>query len=283
MPNIVFFGSSSFSSVILDKLNKTKFCPFLVITTKNSNLKTNIPIQYFPPLIKEADLFIVASFGKILSKKILDIPRYGSLNIHPSLLPLHRGPSPIQQTILNNDKKTGTTIILMDELVDHGKIITQKEYLIEQKEDFLTLEKKLAELSADLLIETIPDWLNNKIKARTQEEEKATYTRLFKKQDGKINWQEDSETIERKIRAFNSWPGSFTFWKKNDKDIRIKILKAKANQINISNITGKVHNDFTVQCQKGVLKVELLQLEGKRPVLAKDFLKGNKINENILF
>ncbi|MDD5606250.1 MAG: methionyl-tRNA formyltransferase [Candidatus Pacebacteria bacterium] len=283
MLKIVFFGSSTFSSVILNKLSKTKFCPFLIATTKNSNLKTDIPIKFFPFLIKEADLFIVASFGRILSKKILSIPKYGSLNIHPSLLPKHRGPSPLQQTILNNDQKTGTTIILMDELIDHGKIVSQKEYLIKQKETFLSLEKKLAEISADLLIKTIPDWISKKIIPIYQKEEQATYTHLFQKEDGKIDWQESSDIIERKIRALNPWPGCFTFWKKNNKDIRIKILRAKNYQKNISDIPGKVYDNLTIQCKKGTLVIELLQIEGKKPVLAQDFLKGNKINESILF
>ncbi len=280
MGKIIFFGSSEFSSIILEKLSKTKFCPNLVIT---SNLKTTLPTQSSFSNLPKSDFFIVASFGKILPKKIIDIPKNGCLNIHPSLLPKYRGPSPIQQTILNNDQKTGTTIILMDELIDHGKIITQEEYLIKEKENFLSLEKKLAELSFNLLIKTLPDWLSNKIKATSQDEKKATYTKLFQKNDGKINWQEPAELIERKIRAFYPWPGTFTFWKKNDKNIRIKILKAKANLKNISSTPGKVHNNLTIQTKKGVLIIEKLQIEGKKPITAEEFLKGYpKIYENIL-
>ncbi len=262
---IVFFGSSNFSNIILKKFKKTEFAPSLVITDK-------LPIRL------EGDLFIVASFGKILSKKIINIPKHGCLNVHPSLLPEYRGPSPIQQTILNNDKKTGSTIILMDEKIDHGKIITQKEIKI-GKETFLSLEKKLAELSFNLLIEILPKWIEGKINPNPQKESEATYTILLKRNDGKINWKESSLKIERKIRAFDPWPGTFTFWK----NIRIKILKGKENKKNLSKIPGKVHKNLIVQCQKGTLKIERLQIEGKKPTNSRDFLNGHpEIIGNVL-
>lgn len=274
MAKIVFFGSSNFSSIILEKISKTKFCPFLVITTKESKIEeeTNLPVEYLPLKIKRADLFIVASFGKILSKEMIDVPKYGSLNIHPSLLPKYRGPSPIQQTILNDDKKTGTTIILMDELIDHGPIVTQQEYEIKEKETFLSLEKKLAEVSVNLLIETLSNWLLGEIKTITQNDSQASFTKLFKKDDGKINWNKPANLIEREIRALNPWPGSFSFLENK----RIKILEADYNNNNVSQIPGQIKDNFIIQCNPGSLMVKKIQLEGKKPTLIQDFLRGNK-------
>ncbi len=285
MLKIVFFGSSNFSSIILERIKKTDICPFLIITTDNSLIKkrTKIPVKIYPCEIEKSDLFVVASFGKILPKKILEIPFYGALNVHPSLLPKHRGASPIQGAILNNDKKTGTTIILMDEIIDHGKIIAQQEYKMKRKETFSSLEKRLAEISADLLIKTVPLWIKKEIKEKKQEEKETSYTKLLTKEDGRIDWHEEASLIERKVRALNPWPGTFTFWKKNDKNIRIKILEAEEEKKDFSLIPGKVGSNFIIQTGKGSLRPTKIQLEGKKPVLIEDFLKGNKIYEDILF
>ena len=200
---IVFMGTPEFGAIILEKLVKTPYKPILVITApdkpkgrkqiltpppvKQTAQKYDIPVEQ-PEKIGNwklkienlsPDLGIVAAYGQILPKTILDIPKYGFLNVHPSLLPRWRGPSPIQYTILNGDKETGVTIILMNEKMDHGPILAQRELEFSIFNfQFPNLCDKLAELGAKLLIETIPKWINGEITPKPQDESKATYTKF---------------------------------------------------------------------------------------------------------
>ncbi len=304
---IIFVGTGEFGAKILEKLAFSQFKPFLVITNvdkvagrkkiltpppvKIVAKKLNIPFWQTEKIknltfeIKKLkpDLILVASFGQILPKEILEIPKHGCLNIHPSLLPRWRGPSPIQYTILNGDEKTGVTIIKMTEKIDAGPIVAQKELsFYTKKEDYLTLHQKLSILSANLLLETLPKWIKGEILPRPQDEKKATYSKLLKKEDGKINWQNTAEQIERKVRAFNPWPGVFTFWEilKNT-FVRIKVLKARVYKFPLekSYPIGKVlvvpQNEIGVQCKKDFLVIEKLQMEGKKETFAEDFLRGH--------
>ncbi len=272
---IVFLGTPEFGAIILKGLIKNGYKPVLVYDFEK--------IEKLKP-----DLVIVASYGKIIPKEILEIPRYGCLNVHGSLLPKYRGPSPIQTAILNGDKETGITIILMDEKIDHGKIISNSKFLISNKKiAYQELNKKLAELGVKLLIETIPKWINGEIKAKAQDESKATYTKIIKKEDGKIDWKKSAEEIERQIRAFYPWPGTFTFFKKNSppslppslklrrtrklrrtsKILRVKILEAES-------LDKENPKQLCIKCKKGYLAIKKLQPESKKPMTAEDFLRG---------
>lgn len=241
-------------------------------TLRGVRLGTSRKIENLSP-----DLIVVAAYGQILPKEILKIPKYGSLNIHPSLLPKYRGPSPIQTTILNGDKETGVTIILMDEKIDHGKIISNIQYPISNKKiTYPELSQKLAELGVKLLIDTIPRWINDEITAQSQDDSKATYTKTLKKEDGKINWEKSAKETERQIRAFNPWPGAFTFWRNK----RIKILQTKVvKPTKPCGPPGKTFldskNKLCVCCGKDSLIIEELQIEGKKPVNSEDFLRGH--------
>jgi len=267
---IVFIGTPKFGAIILEKLIENKFKPVLVITAQDKPVgrkqiltpstvkiiaqKYNIPVQNTIYKIRDTkpDLVVVAAFSQILPKEILTIPKYGCLNVHPSLLPKYRGPSPIQAAILNGDKKTGATIILMDEKMDHGEIVANSEFQItNSKITSEELLKELANLGAKLLVETIPKWVNDKIKLKVQDESRATYTKILKKEDGKINWQKPAEKIERQIRALNPWPGTYTIYKGK----RLKILKAEI-----------LNNQ---------LVIKEAQLEGKKPMSFEDFLRGH--------
>jgi len=201
---IAFFGTSEFGEIVREKLKAAGF-------------------QLVDPGSPQVDLIVVAFYGKILSKKELEIPTYGALNVHPSLLPKYRGPTPIPTTILNGDTETGVTIIQMDEEVDHGPIVVSKKFEIGNKE-FTTpeLRKVLWELGGDPLVEVIPKWVAGEIIPQEQEHDKATYTEKLTREDGKIDWSKPTVYIERQVRAFYPWPGAFTFWK----DKRVKILKA---------------------------------------------------------
>jgi len=233
----------------------------------------------------EPDLIVVAAYGQILPKEVLEIPKYGCLNLHPSLLPRWRGPSPIQFTILNGDEETGVTIILMNEKMDQGPIIANSKFKIQNlKITYKELEKELAGLGAKLLIKTIPKWIEGKIEPTPQDESKATYTKILRKTDGKIDWKKSAIDIERQIRAFEIFPGSFCLWPnpKNNRELKIKILKASVSlQKNHGpfGIKGKTFlapdNKIAVQTGKDFLIIEKLQLEGKKPTTSKEFLNGH--------
>lgn len=256
---IVFIGTPDFGAIVLKELVK-KYKPVLVITTSSESpvaqeAKTNnIPISFDLDEIKKIspDLTITAAYGKIIPKDILSIPKYGSLNIHPSLLPKYRGPSPIQATILNGDEKTGVTIMLMDSEIDHGAIISSSEFSISKDYEYKELDRVLALEGSKLLLETIPKWIKGEIKAKEQDHSKATFTKIIKKRDGQIDWKKSPEVIERQVRAFNPWPGTFTIWK--DKIIKILKVEIKDNKIVIKKI----------------------QPEGKKSMDFEDFLRGHK-------
>ncbi|MDP3741009.1 MAG: methionyl-tRNA formyltransferase, partial [bacterium] len=156
------------------------------------------------------EINIVASYGKLIPKWLIDAPKFGSLNIHPSLLPKYRGPSPIQAAILNGDEQTGVTIIKLDQQLDHGPIVSQSIFNIPNSIFYKDLHDKLANLGAELLIKTIPDYVSGKIKPRPQDHSKATFTKIITKDDARIDWSKPSEEIDRLIRAYSTWPVAWT-------------------------------------------------------------------------
>jgi len=276
---IIFFGTPRFGATILEGLIKNNYKPVLVITAPDKpvgrkQILTSPPVKKIaekynitvtqPEKIKEAaieiknlnpDLIICAAYGQIIPKEILEIPKHGCLNIHPSLLPKYRGASPIQTVILNGDKETGVTIILMDEKMDHGPIITQTKYKIPDDINHKELDSALAKQGVHLLVKTLPKWINSEIEAKAQDESKTTYTKILKKEDGKINWKKSVEEIERQIRAFCPWPGTFAFIKHKSEILRVKILEAGISK-------------------EKKLIIKKLQPEGKKVMTLEEFKKG---------
>ena len=272
---IVFIGTPEFGAVILEALCHANMAPVLVVTETDKPVgrkkiitpppvkivaeKHNISILQLETMSGgptsfqiegKPDLIAVASYGKILPKEILEIPKHGCLNVHPSLLPKYRGATPVQSAILNGDKETGVTIMLMDEQIDHGPIIAQRKITVGTNETYLQLHDRLAELGASLLIDTIPDWIGGKIKLTPQDEAHATYTKILTREDGEIDWRKSPQEIDRQIRALNPWPGVYTVQKKK----RIKILKA--------------------MIENGKLLIKQVQPEGKKPISFEDFKRG---------
>lgn len=276
---IVFFGNPKFALPALGSLMREKYQITGVITAPDKpvgrkHIITPPPVKvlaqkngltiYQPEnkaeLLKimknlQPDLAIVAAFGMIFPKEILSIPKYGFINIHPSILPRWRGPSPIQTAILNGDEKTGITLFLMDEEIDHGPIISNEKLVMSNEETTEILSKKLSELGADLLIETLPKFVAGEITPLPQNEAEVTYTKKFSTQDAYVEPKnleeaqqkggEIAEKIERKIRALNPEPGVWTLRQAQGKQKRIKILEAKL-------VEGK-------------LKITQIQTEGKKP------------------
>ncbi|MBE3564434.1 MAG: methionyl-tRNA formyltransferase [Thermogemmatispora sp.] len=229
-----------------------------------------------------ADLYIVTAFGQILPQAVLDQPRYGTLNIHASLLPKYRGVSPISEAILQGESETGVTIMLLDAGIDTGPILHQRRLPIDPDDTTETLSAKLAELGATALLETLPRWIAGEITPQPQDESQASYTRMLRKEDGQINWQRPAIWLARMVRAYTPWPGSYTFWRGK----LLKILKATALSEEQSPLPrnlppGTVHRHtlageelLAIACGEGWLLVSHLQLEGRKAISAAEFLRG---------
>jgi len=270
-PTFVFFGSSQFSRYVLEELELAGFSPLLSITSARDALPTE-------ELRKTgADVFVVASFGKILPKELIELPRYKTLNVHPSLLPQLRGPAPIQDTILGKGVP-GVTIIRMDEKMDHGFVITQEEEGIDDQDDFITLSERLEKRGADLLIKMIPDFITGKIKPKRQNDTQASYCKLIKKEDGKIDFKKDALKVLRQIRAFIHWPGSFAIWKEKNKMVKIIEAQLQSQLPELPFTAGMVFKTSSgkpaVVCGKKAIIIETIQIEGKKPTDSISFLNG---------
>ena len=255
-PQFAFFGTDEFAVKVLAELNRLGLRPALVVTTPDTRrgrgqkltpppvklwaLEHNIPVfdstyNLKPPPRRRAgntyNLFLVASYGKILPPEILRLPKHGVLNIHPSLLPKYRGPSPIQSAILNGDPETGVSIMLVDEQMDHGPLLASKNYNLKPlprrqagKTSQLVARDDLATLGAELFAEILPDWLAGKIKPIPQNHAAATFTRKFTKADAEIKLTDPAELNYRKVLALNPNPGT---WLTMENGARLKIKSAR--------------------------------------------------------
>jgi len=229
---------------------------------------------------QEPDIIIVASYGKILTEEILKLPRFGAINVHASLLPKFRGPSPIQNAILNGEKETGATIMLMDKGIDTGDILSQQKIDINPEETYPELLKRISQLSSYALLKTLPLWIRKKISPKKQEENKATYCQLIERSDGKIIWTNDARSIYKQWRALLPWPGIFTYWEKNGVNLRLKLtkispvpgeLKDNREMGEVMDLNGKT----AVKAASGIIILEEIQLEGKAKVKIGDFINGH--------
>ncbi len=285
---IVFWGTSKFSVFVLEEMERCGFLPEAIVTTpdkpRGRNLIINPPpvkiwaekrniTLYQPISLKDFTLpgkyevFVLAAYGKIIPKNILNIPMHGFINVHPSLLPKWRGASPIQSSILAGEKENGVSVILLDEEMDHGPIIKKERNIIaNETQTYVELEERLARIGGKMVCEIIPEWINGQIKTIPQAESDATYCKKIDKKDGFIppeiilGKEKDQEKIilaERKVRALNPDPGTFTILNINKTEKRIKILSAKI-----------IENIFVP---------EKIIPEGKKEMKWEDFLRGHKI------
>ncbi|MEW6407765.1 MAG: methionyl-tRNA formyltransferase [Patescibacteria group bacterium] len=308
MFKIIFLGTPDFAAIILEKLIKSLYKPIACLTQPDKKVKRKqklnpppvkilcqkhkIPVLQFEKIrdkkailaIKnlKLDIIIVAAYGQILPKEILELPKFGCINIHASLLPKYRGASPIQYAILSGDKETGVTLIKMAEKMDAGPILAQKVQKIYNNDTALTLHNKLANLGTSLLLEILPKIFKKKIKPKLQDETKATYTKILKKEDGKINWQNSAQNIKRQTQAFTPWPGSYTYFRKNSIKILLKIKKVHilnfkvrcAKNANPGDLFKTTDKKLAVSCGQGSLILEKVQVEGKKEISGSDFLRG---------
>ena len=222
----------------------------------------------------QPDVIVVASYGLILPKKVLAIPPCGCINLHPSLLPCHRGPTPIPAAILAGDAETGVSIMLMDEGIDTGPILSQQKVPIAPDDTAGSLTEKLAQLSARLLMETLPVWLSGSITPKPQREADATYTKLLDKADGEIDWRMPAVDIQRRVRAFHPWPGCYTRWR--GKTLKVMAATPLPGKRGTPGQTMPTEGGVGIQTGDGMLLLRQVQLEGKRPVDIAEFLRGQR-------
>jgi methionyl-tRNA formyltransferase len=237
-----------------------------------AKIRSESAIQEFSSTAPE--LLVVASYGQILPDAVLNGPRHGSLNLHPSLLPKYRGPSPIVAPILQGEETTGTTLMLMSSRMDAGPIIAQRSAPIEAEETAGELETRLSLLSAELLLDTLPEWLGGRIEPSDQSEEAATYTNRIEKQDAEIDWSRCAEDLARQVRAFNPWPVAFTWWKGGQ--LRIFRARVADGAGEPGTVIGEALDGILVGTGKGVLNVLELQLPGGRVLPARDVVRGRR-------
>jgi len=225
----------------------------------------------------EADVYVVAAFGQILSKEILEIPKFGCINIHASLLPKYRGAAPINWCIINGEQNTGVTIMQMDEGIDTGDIYAKKSVPIDEKETAGSLFDKLTTAGAELIVETLPMIEKGAITPVKQEESLSSYVKMMDKSLGQIDWSKDAVSIERLVRGLNPWPSAYT--SVNGKNLKIwncdVIALDAINAQNPGTIVSVAKEYFDVACGAGILRIHELQLEGKKRMDTKSFLLGN--------
>ena len=229
------------------------------------------------------ELIVVAAFGQILPKPILKIPAYGAVNVHASLLPKYRGAAPIVWAILRGEKVTGVTTMLMDEGMDTGAILLQRETLIGDEETAETLHDRLALLGAPLLLETVEGMKRGEIDPVPQDHSKATYAPPLKKEDGRVDWGKEAKEIDLQVRAFNPWPGAFTTWG----DRLLKIYHGGVREGKPGGKAGTVvwvGSDFIeVGTGRDSFLIKEVQLEGKRRMSVREFLSGHPVSVGTVF
>ncbi|PIR96981.1 MAG: methionyl-tRNA formyltransferase [Candidatus Doudnabacteria bacterium CG10_big_fil_rev_8_21_14_0_10_41_10] len=297
---IIFFGSSDFAVPILNSLIQNNWDVVSVITrpdrpkgrkqelsptiVKLFAQSKKITVLEFKTLkekavqktIKDlgADIAVVASYGMIIPSDILRICRKGFINIHPSMLPKYRGPSPIQFTVLNGEIKTGVSFMEMDQQLDHGAIIKQFPVKVTDDDDYKSLHDRLSDEAASQINDLLLAWCNNEIHSKKQDDHEATFTKILTKEDGKIVWKRPAESIVRQIKAFRVWPGTWTTIGSN----RLKIIDAVVSEERSRLSPGfiKIKNGkITVGCgNNSSIDLITLQPEGKNEMNAKDYANG---------
>lgn len=297
MHRIVFMGSPEFALPVLRELAAYYFVVGIVTQPDRpagrGRVLTSPPIKILadelnlpviqprrlnePDAIQQLhhwapDLIVVAAFGQILRPAVLDLPQFGCLNVHASLLPRWRGAAPIQAAIMNGDGQTGITIMRMDPGIDTGPYLAQKSIQITGQDTAGTLTTKLSMLGSELLLYTLPLYLSGTLVPEPQDDSLATYAPMIKKEDGLLDFSSSAISLERKIRAFTPWPGAFTYWNNQI----LKIHRAHAVDVTAAPAGRKtIYQEFAaITTGMGILVIDELQLAGKNLQTGKTFLQG---------
>ena len=298
-PRIVFMGSPDFAAIALKRLvqnfnvvgvvtqpdqragrGKKLVSPAVKVMADELGIPTIQPrrvrdeesmdaLRRFAP-----DLIVVAAYGQILRPELLQLPLLGCINIHGSLLPRWRGAAPIQASILAGDTETGITIMMMDEGIDTGDMLDKRTIPIADDDTAGSLFAKLAPVGAELLVETLPKYLSGELKPQPQPEEGATYAKMLKKEDGHLDFSQTAEELERRVRAFSPWPGTFFEWE----GAPLKVHRAHVDGRKSPGSGSKliVEGVPAIGTGEGVLVLDQIQPAGKKPMDGKSFLAGGR-------
>jgi methionyl-tRNA formyltransferase len=224
----------------------------------------------------QPEVIVVAAFGQILRAPVLELPPYGCLNVHASLLPRYRGAAPIPAAILAGESVTGVTIMRLDPGMDTGPMLAQVEVAIGPEDTTASLTARLAGIGAQLLVETLPGWLRGEIRARPQDDTQATYCRPLEKEDGLLEWSQPAALLDRQVRACDPWPGAYTTWQGR----RLRVLRARPrSDWQSQGSPGQVielGSGVAVVTGQGVLELCQVQLAGKKPMAASAFVRGQR-------
>ena len=299
MERVVFMGTPDFAVPALEAVGKRWEVTLVVTQPDRPSGRRRMPAEpavkvaarelglplYQPETLRSEEalamlqqarpaVIVVAAFGQILPKSVLDLPPHGCLNIHASLLPKYRGAGPVAAAILAGDEVTGVSIMLMDPGLDTGPVLTQVPEPIRPDDTTGTLTARLARLGADLLVDTLPRWLRGEVTPQPQDEAHVTYAPRIAKEDGLIDWTRPSEEIARAVRAFDPWPGAYTYWNGQ----RLRIVRAEAlPQYHVQAEPGTVietPRGVAVVSGKGALLLHELQLAGKCCLDCTSFVRG---------
>ena len=310
MIRIVYMGTPDFAVEPLEAIIKAGYEVAAVVTqpdkqkgrgkevkmtpVKECALRHGIPV-FQPVKIKEpeavaelekyqADLFVVAAFGQLLSEEILNMPEYGCINIHASLLPAYRGAAPIQWAVLNGEKESGVTIMQMEKGLDTGDMLLKRSVELSPKETGDSLHDKLMRLGAELIVEALPKLEKGELVPEKQKDELSSYAKKLTKAMGQIDWSKDAVSLERWIRGLNSWPSAYTFFGGKT----LKIWEAQVTEENGAQkaepgqVVSVSRESFTVACGQGELQILSLQLEGKKRVSTREFLLGYQVEPGMI-
>lgn len=301
MDRIIFMGTPRFGQVILEALigryeiaavvtqpdeGAGRGRRLTISPVKATALTHDLPLLQ-PPKVRHPEVvqqlqelspaaIVVAAFGQILPPSILSLPAHGCINVHGSLLPRHRGAAPVPAAILAGDKETGITIMLMDAGMDTGPALSQASIPIASDDTTASLTEKLGDLGARLLLGTLPHWMAGEIEPQKQDDFRATYTRLLRREDGHIRWTDPAEEIERRCRAYYPWPVAFTLW--SGQQVRVLRAHAVATQIP-EQAPGTVlqrEAQVGVVTGNGLLVLDEVQLAGKRAMSVAEFIRGQR-------
>ncbi|HIW02741.1 MAG TPA: methionyl-tRNA formyltransferase [Candidatus Protoclostridium stercorigallinarum] len=298
---VLFMGTPAFALTVLEALCESRHEVVCAVTQPDKRgdrgaltaspvkmfaERRGIPVRQYAKVRLEgaeelrafgADIFVTAAYGQLLSRELLDIAKYGTVNVHASLLPAYRGSCPVQRAIMNGDKLTGVTIMQTAEGLDTGDILLQKTLPIADKDTSATLMDKLASLGAEALLEFLDKLEAGEITPQKQDESKATYYPMLTKADGKIDWSLPADKIDCIIRGVTPWPGAYTFRAGK----MLKVHRAHAESCDIDMPAGNVikadKRGVAVRCGSGALVLEEVQLEGKKRMCCADFLNGCKL------
>jgi len=331
---IIFMGTPPLAATVLEKLLAEKNCsPIAVVTqpdqpkgrelklqpsaVKQLALDKDLPVlqperardETFVAQVRQfrPDLIVVAAYGQILPQPLLDVPRFGCLNVHTSLLPKYRGAAPIQWAILNGDPETGVTIMKMDAGLDTGAIVSEQRTPILSEDDSQTLHDRLAQIGGALLTKTIPDYVAGKITPQAQPAEGASYARKIKKEDGRLDWSQPARVLWNRVRGLTPWPGTFTFLQAADGPVLLKIWRAELERgqpcprephtmnfpqtggsderadsvvrapLAPGEILSASRDGIVVSCGEEALRILELQREGGKRLRALQFLAGHPL------